>query len=167
MTTSAVMPQPLSELKRPKNEWCYFLLANLDEFARLAWYLVVDNALVDCVMLRAVARLERIPFAESDAQLTYNQARDAVVGEAIAVLNLPQQGYVDAGGCPPEAVGLCELPDLPRLAFLLKLVLLMPENRVARLLNVPSSSVPELIGFAICRLSRRLADSNARATAAA
>ena len=160
MTTSAVLPETRSALTRPMNEWCFFLLENLDEFAKLAWYLVVDTALVECVMVRVLDRLQNIPFSASDRVVTYNQARDTLIGEAIAVLNLTQQGYVETGVRLTGTVGLCDLPDLPRLAFLLKLVLLMPESQVARLLNVPPSSVSELIGCAVYQLSHRLPTSS-------
>jgi hypothetical protein len=159
MTTYAVIPETLPKLRQPKSDWCYFLIEHLNEFAKLAWYLTVDTALVECVMVRTVARLESTPFDDSDTLLTYNQARDVLIGEAIAVLNL-QHGGGDMGETPIETVTLCELPDLPRLAFLLKLVLRMPEGEVAKLLSVPVPSVSELIGFAIFRLSHSLPMSN-------
>jgi hypothetical protein len=62
MSTAALMPEMLPERKRIRRGWCYFLIENLDEFARLAWYLVADVALVECVMVRLVARLEGTPF---------------------------------------------------------------------------------------------------------
>jgi hypothetical protein len=162
MSTAALMPETLPERKRIRRGWCYFLLENLDEFARLAWYLVADVALVECVMVRLVARLEGTPFGGAP---TYDRARDTLINEAIAVLNLPEQGYDEIDGPPVGPVGLCELPDLRRLAFLLNLVPLMPTSRVSRLLNEPASAVSALITRAIFQRGHSLPGSNGMATA--
>ena len=165
MTNSLVMPESVmphthARSERPISDWCYFLIEHLDEFAKLAWYLVADTALVECVMVRTVARLESIPFSASDAVLTYNQTRDMLIGEAIAALDLPPSGCVETDWSSEGPVGLCGLPDLPRLAFLLRLVLRMPQSEVARLLSITSDSLSELISLAILQLSHRLPASS-------
>ena len=71
----------------PKSAWPYFLVLHLDHFATLVCYLVADPTLVECVMTRAVARLESTPFDASDALVTYTQARRTLIEEAMAVLN--------------------------------------------------------------------------------
>jgi hypothetical protein len=136
-------------------DWCYFVLDHLNEFAKLVWYLVADTQMVENVMLRAIVRLESTPFDAPDELLRYKQARDTLIAEAIAVLGLPQSGNVEMTQPPTADVTLCELPHLPRLAFLLKLILRMPESEVARLLSIPSASVTDLIEFAVLRLSYR------------
>jgi hypothetical protein len=166
VATEEVSPNMRPQRELP-NDWCFYLIDHLNEFARLVWYLVADTALVECVMLRAVARLEGTPFDASDSLVNYNQARDTLIGEAIAALNLPLSGDVDAADIAMRPPTLCELPDLPRLAFLLKLVLRMPELDVARLLSVQINSVADLIGFAIFRLSQRLPAAEESAVSAA
>jgi hypothetical protein len=136
-------------------EWCHFVLDHLSDFAKLAWYLVADAQLVENVVLRAIVRLEMTPFDTPDELVRYNQARDTLISEAIAVLGLPEVGDAEMTRPPTSDVTLCELPHLPRLAFLLKLILRMPESEVATLLSIPSASVLELIQFAVLRLSCR------------
>ncbi len=153
MSATLMEASPASEGRM--TEWCYFVLDHLSELAKLAWYLVADTQLVENVMLRAIVRLESTPFDAPDELVRYNQARDTLIAEAIAVLRLPESGNVEMSRPPTADVSLCELPHLPRLAFLLKLILRMPESEVAKLLSVPSASVVELIQFAIVRLSYR------------
>jgi len=136
-------------------EWGYFVLDHLNEFAKLAWYLVADAQMVENVMLRAIVRLESTPFDTPDELVRYNQARNTLIAEAIAVLGLPESGDVEMTRPPTADVTLCDLPHLPRLAFLLKLILRMPESEVAKLLRIPSASVLEMIQFAVIRLSYR------------
>jgi hypothetical protein len=151
MSASVSKVPPSSEGRM--TEWCYFVLDHLNEFAKLAWYLVADTQMVENVMLRAIVRLESTPFDAPDELVRYNQARDTLIAEAIAVLGLPESGNVEMTRPPTADVTLCELPHLPRLAFLLKLILRMPESEVAKLLSIPSASVIELIQFAVLRLS--------------
>jgi hypothetical protein len=153
MSASVSKVSPSSEGRM--TEWCYFVLDHLNEFAKLAWYLVADTQMVENVMLRAIVRLESTPFDAPDELVRYNQARDTLIAEAIAVLGLPESGNVEMTRPPTADVTLCELPHLPRLAFLLKLILRMPESEVAKLLSIPSASVIELIQFAVLRLSYR------------
>jgi hypothetical protein len=136
-------------------EWCYFVLDHLNEFAKLAWYLVADAQLVENVMLRSIVRLESTPYDAPDELVRYNQARDTLIAEAIAVLDILESRNVEMTRPPTADVTLCDLPYLPRLAFLLKLILRMPESEVAKLLSIPSASVLELIQFAVLRLSYR------------
>ena len=73
--------------------------------------------MVECVMMRAVARLESTSFDASDVALTYNKARHALIREAIAVLS-SLQGFVARS----EPARIWDPPDFQRLAFLLKRV---------------------------------------------
>jgi hypothetical protein len=86
------LPQILSnappESEASKNAWCGFLAAHLDYFANLVWYLVADSILVESVMIRATARLKNTPFNTSDAQQNYTQARSALIGEAVSLMNI-------------------------------------------------------------------------------
>jgi hypothetical protein len=115
------VPQTLSDTplqsERPKSAWRSFLIAHLDYFANLVWYLVADAVLVECVIMRAVAQLERTPFEASDISHMYKQMRKALIGEANAVLN-PQRR--SAAGRAPVKLG--NQLDFLRLALLLKQV---------------------------------------------
>jgi hypothetical protein len=155
MAMSATLSEVSPSSDGRMTEWCYFVLDHLNEFAKLAWYLVADTQMVESVMLRAIVRLESTPYDAPDELVRYNQARDTLIAEAIAVLGLPESGNVEMTRPPTADVTLCELPHLPRLAFLLKLILRMPESEVAKLLSVPSASVIDLIQFAVLRLSYR------------
>ena len=89
------LPQILSavppEREGSKNGWGGFLAAHLDYFSNLVSYLVADSMLVEGVMIRAAARLENTLFDASDAQQNYIRARRALIGEAVALLNLPRR----------------------------------------------------------------------------
>ena len=135
--------------------WCLLFLEHLDEFATLAWYLVADNPLVEVTIQRTVAQLEMTPFDASTPLLVYAQAREELITQAIAGLGLgrkrsdeEEQVYL------PSSLG--KLPDLPRLAFILKLVLRSSEIEVARFLDVTPTKVRELVQVAIDRLSLRV-----------
>ena len=145
-TTSA----PLERSRQIK--WCFLFLEHLNEFATLVWYLVADSRLVECVILRTLARLDSIPFDTSFPLLTYNQAYDMLITQAIAVLKLGRDQRYD-GPMFVERAFLCELPDLPRLAFLLELV---SETEVGKFRDVSASLVAELVQYASDRLGRRL-----------
>jgi hypothetical protein len=115
MGISRVLSDTPPESERPKSAWCCFLIAHLDYFANLVWYLVVDPVLLECVMIRALELLESMPLDASETQLTFTQARRALIGEAIIVLS-PLRGSV----ATRRSEKLYDLPDFQRLAFLLK-----------------------------------------------
>ena len=145
ITTSA----PLERSRQ--SEWCFLFLEHLNEFATLVWYLVAESKLVECVILRTLARLDSVPFDTSFPLLTYNQAYDMLITQAIAALNLGHDQRYD-GPMFVERASLCELPDLPRLAFLLELV---SETEVGKFRDVSASLVSELVQYASDRLGRR------------
>jgi hypothetical protein len=110
MATMTSLSPPL-ELSR-QFEWCSLFLAHLNDFATLAWYLVADGKLVECIVMNTLKSLESIPFDASQPRLTYNQARDMLITQGIAALNLEHRGPRSADQSPGG-----ELLDLPRLAF--------------------------------------------------
>jgi hypothetical protein len=132
MATAQASPDARSGWERSTSDWCFYFLEHLNEFARLVWYLVADTALVECVMIRAVTQLEGTPFDASDALLTYNQAHDTLIREAVSVLNLAQKRGLESDETFVGPVNPYELPDISRLAFLLKLVLRIPESGGSR-----------------------------------
>jgi hypothetical protein len=109
MATMTTLSAPL-ELSR-QFEWCSFFLAHLNDFAALAWYLVSDGKLVECIVMNTLKSLESIPFDASQPLLTYNQARGMLITEGIAALNLqnPRAGLDDK-------LPAGDLLDLSRLA---------------------------------------------------
>jgi hypothetical protein len=109
MATMTSLSAPL-ELS-PQFEWCSLFLAHLNDFAALAWYLVSDGKLVECIVMNTLKSLESIPFDASQPLLTYNQARGMLITEGIAALNLehPRAGFDDK-------LPAGELLDLSRLA---------------------------------------------------
>jgi hypothetical protein len=115
MEISGVLSDTLPESERPESAWCRFLIEHLDYFANLVWYLVADPVLLECVMIRALALLESTPFDASETQLTFTQARRALIGEAVTVLSPLRRSLVTR-----RSEKLCDPPDLRRLAFLLK-----------------------------------------------
>jgi hypothetical protein len=135
---------------RDKVGWCLLFLEHLDEFSRLAWYLVADDKLVESVILRTMARLEEMSFDASIPKLVYSQAREVLIQQSIAVLELERE---DEGVPMPPT--LVELPNLVRLAFMLKLILRSSETEVAKFLHVTPSKVGELVQTAIDSLSLR------------
>jgi len=151
MTTSLASSIKTS---RTNPAWYLLFLEHLDEFATLAWYLVADHRLVEEAILRTMAQLDAIPFDSSTPLLSYSQARETLITQAIAGLALGRK--VDEDDAQYEAGSLGELPDLPRLAFMLKLVLRSSEAEVAKFLDVTPSKVRELVQHAIDRLSLRV-----------
>ena len=141
------------ETSRKNPAWCLLFLEHLDEFATLAWYLVADHQLVEVTIQRTLAQLEMTPFDASTPLLPYTQAKEALITQAIAGLGLGRKRSEEAE-CLPSS--LRELPDLPRLAFMLKLVLRSSEIEVARFLDVTPTKVRELVQVAIDRLSLRV-----------
>ena len=130
--------------------WCFLLLEHLDEFATLAWYLVADGKLVENTVARTMAKLDTTPF-ESIPSAAYRQARDFLITQAIAVLSDVRREEDENAFFQPTRLG--RLPDLPRLAFMLRLIIRSSEGEVAKFLNVAPSEVEPLVKYAIDRLS--------------
>jgi DNA-directed RNA polymerase specialized sigma24 family protein len=131
--------------------WCILLLEHLDEFAALAWYLVADGKLVEDTFVRTMAKLDRIAFESSIPALTYSQARDVLITQAIAVLSEARREADE--NCFFQPNSTVRLPDHPRLAFMLRLIIGSSEAEVAKLLGVSPSEVQGLVKYAIDRLS--------------
>ena len=145
------------ESPRSCTRWALLFLDHLEEFARLAWYLVADDVLVESAIKGTMIQLDGIPFDASVPELAYNQAREAIIQQSIAVLHLEDdRGESRAFFMQPT---LGELAALPRLAFMLKLVLRSPDANVAKLLDVTPSRVRELVQDAITSLSLRMPES--------
>ena len=131
--------------------WCFLLLEHLDEFATLAWYLVADGTLVEDIFARTMAKLDIFPFESSIPALAYSQARDVLITQAIAVLSDARREEDESQFFQPSSIG--SLPDLPRLAFMLRLVIRSSETEVAKFLGLSPSEVQGLVTYAIDRLS--------------
>ena len=151
MTTMATFaPIPFSPSPRSAS-WCFLLLEHLDEFATLAWYLVADGRLVENTFSRTLAKLDMIPFEASIPTLAYSQARDVLITQAIAVLSDARREEDEIPFFQPTFLGT--LPDRPRLAFMLRLIIRSSEAEVAKFLDVSPSEVRELVKYAIDRFS--------------
>ena len=149
-TMTSLSTAPIEQSRQ--SEWRSLFLEHLNEFATFVWYLVADGRLVERVILRTLTHLENIPFDTSFPLLAYNQAYDMLITQAIAVLKLGRDQRYD-GPMFVERASHCELPDLPRLAFLLELA---SETEVTKFRDVSASLVSELVQYAIDRLGRRL-----------
>jgi hypothetical protein len=130
--------------------WGIVLLEHLDEFATLAWYLVADGKLVEDTFSRTLAKLDTIPFETSTPALTYSQARDVLIAQAIAVVLDMRIEESKNWSIEPKPIG--RLPDLARLAFMLKLIIRSPEPEIAKYLGESSHEVQPLVEYAIDRL---------------
>jgi DNA-directed RNA polymerase specialized sigma24 family protein len=134
--------------------WCLVLLEHLEEFAKLAWYLVADGGLVEETFTRTMVQLDVTPLDTSVPELAYNQAREVLIAQAIAVLASTRREEEESGSLLPVAMG--ELPDLPRLAFMLRLVVRSSEMEVARFLDISPTKVRELVRHAIDHFSANM-----------
>jgi DNA-directed RNA polymerase specialized sigma24 family protein len=143
--TVSLIPSPGSA------SWCFLLLDHLDEFATLAWYLVADGKLVEDTFTRTMAKLDMTAFESSIPALAYGQARDILIAQAIAVLSDARREEQENQLFQPNSIG--SLPDLPRLAFMLRLIIRSSEVEVAEFIGVSSSEVHGLVKTAIDRLS--------------
>ena len=144
-TSVSFTPSPTSA------SWCFLLLEHLDEFARLVWYLVTDGKLVEDTFARTMAKLDMTAFESSIPALTYRQARDTLITQAIAVLSDARREE-DENQCF-QPCSISSLPDLPRLAFMLRFIVRSSEIEVAKFLGLSSSEVQGLVTYAIDRLS--------------
>jgi hypothetical protein len=131
--------------------WCFLLLEYLDEFATLAWYLVADGKLVEDTFARTMAKLDMTAFESSIPALAYIQARDVLITEAIAVLADARREDDENG--PFQPYSIVTLPDRPRLAFMLRLIIRSSEAEVAKFLDISPFEVQGLVKHAIDRLS--------------
>ena len=131
--------------------WCFLLLEHLDEFATLAWYLVADSKLVEETLVRTIEKLDMTVFESSFTGLAYIQARDVLIAQAIAVLSDARREENENRFFRPESLG--NVPDHPRLAFMLRLIIRSSEAEVAKFLGVSPSEVQGLVKHAIDRLS--------------
>ena len=131
--------------------WCFLLLDHLDEFATLAWYLVADGKLVEDTFARTMAKLDMTAFESSVPALAYSQAREVLITQAIAVLSDARREEDQNRLFQPTSIG--SLPDHPRLAFILRLIIRSSEAEVAKFLGVSPSEVQGLVKHAIDRLS--------------
>ena len=86
MATMTSLSMALFEAPR-QIAWCCLLLEHLNEFATLAWYFVADSQLVECVIRRTLKSLGDLPFDTSQPLLTYDNARNMVIAQAIAALS--------------------------------------------------------------------------------
>jgi hypothetical protein len=130
--------------------WCLLLLEYLDELATLAWYLVADGRLVEETFSRTLAQLDTTPFDASAPLLAYSQAREVLISQALDVLTDSRKA--DEENRILEA-GYGELPDLPRLAFMLRFIIRSPEDEVANFLDVTPLQVRQLVKRAVDHLS--------------
>ena len=137
----------------PKSaSWCFLMLEHLDEFAKLAWYLVADGKLVEDTFARTIVKLDMTAFESSIPALAYSQARDVLITQAITVLSDARREEDDENlFFQSNSIG--SLPDHPRLAFMLRLIIRSSEAEVAKFLGVSPSEVQELVKHAIDRLS--------------
>ena len=131
--------------------WCFLLLEHLDEFATLAWYLVADGKLVEHTFARTMEKLDMIAFESSIPALAYSQAREVLITQAIAVLSDARKEEDENWFSQPNSIG--SMPDLPRLAFLLRFIIRSSEAEVAKFLRVSLSEVQGLVKAAIDRFS--------------
>jgi DNA-directed RNA polymerase specialized sigma24 family protein len=136
----------------PKStSWCFLLLEYLDEFAMLVWYLVADVQLVEDTFARTMAKLDMTGLESSIPALAYSQARNVLITQAIAVLSDARREEDENRFFQSNSIG--SLPDHPRLAFMLRLIIRSSEAEVAKSLGVSPSEVQELVKHAIDRLS--------------
>ena len=135
----------------PKSvSWCFLLLDHLDEFATLVWYLVADGKLVEDTFARTMAKLDMTAFDSSTPALAYSQARDVLITQAIAVLSDVRREEDENRFFQPSSIA--SVPNLPRLAFILRLIIHSSETEVAKFLGLSPSEVQELVTYAIERL---------------
>jgi DNA-directed RNA polymerase specialized sigma24 family protein len=149
----ALLPYELPAI----DAWCVFLLDNLEEFSTLAWYLVDDGTLVEETFARTMAQLDKTPFDPSFPTLAYNQVRKIVITQAIAVVESTCREEEANRNLQSNPLG--GLPDLPRLAFMLRMVIRSSPTEVAEFLRVTPFEVQQLVSFAIDYLCGNLSSS--------
>jgi DNA-directed RNA polymerase specialized sigma subunit len=98
-----------------------------------------------------MAKLDTTAFESSNPALVYSQAREVLISQAIAVLSDARKEEDENRSF--QANSTISLPDYPRLAFMLRLIIRSSEAEVARFLGVSPSEVQELVEHALDRLS--------------
>ena len=98
-----------------------------------------------------MAKLDMTPFESSIPALSYSQARDVLITQAIAVLSDARREEDENQFLRPNSTD--SLPDRPRLAFMLRLIIRSSEAEVSKILGVSPSEVQGLVKHAIDRLS--------------
>jgi hypothetical protein len=137
---SITLPSPAS----PQSAmWSLLLVEHLEEFAKLVWYLVADGNLVDETFSRAIAQLGATPLDVSNTQTPFTHAREVLISQAIKVLASTRREEAENGIF--ISTGPSGPPDLPRLAFMLRLVVHSSETEVAGFLDVSPMSVRALV----------------------
>jgi hypothetical protein len=147
MSDAITLPSPASPQSAT---WCLLLLEHLEEFAKLVWYLVADGNLVDETFSRTMVELGATPLDVSNSKPAYDHAREVLISQAIGVLASTRKEEAEKG--ISMSTGLGGLPDLPRLAFMLRLVVHSSEMEVASLLDVSPMSVRALVGDVVDHL---------------
>ena len=146
------MATSFASVSSPKcASWCLLMLERLDEFAKLAWYLVADGKLVEDTFARTIAKLDMTAFESSIPALAYSQAREVLITQAITVLSDARREEDENRVFQSNSIG--SLPDHPRLAFMLRLIIRLSEAEVAKFLGVSPSEVQGLVKHALDRLS--------------
>jgi len=133
--------------------WAIVLLEHLDEFATLAWYLDADGKLVEDTFSRTLAKLDSISLEASIPELPYRQARDVLIAQAIAVVS--DKCIETSGGWSVEMDSVGGLPDLARLAFILKLIIGSHRAGRSAMVSLSSYRRRRLASRGPARLSRR------------
>ena len=137
--------------------WCQLLLDHLEDFTTLAWFLVADGKLVEETFSRTMAQLDTTSFDATVPLLAYNHARNILITHAIAVLEATRREEEKNRIFDPSP--LSGLPDLPRLAFMLRMVIRSSAREVAEFLSVTPCEARELVSHAINHLSARAPSS--------
>jgi hypothetical protein len=138
------------------NFWHDYLLAHLEEFASMAWYLLADGDLVEELFLRTIVLLDAIPFNGLEPSAS-QQVRTIIASEAVAMIAEARRKEM-AENWNAQLFSVSVLPDLPHLVFVLRFIIRSPEAEVARLLgvelneiqNLVSTAVQSLGGFQLC-----------------
>jgi DNA-directed RNA polymerase specialized sigma24 family protein len=137
--------------------WSQLLLDHLEDFTTLACFLVADGKLVEETFSRTLTQLDTTPFDATTPLLARNQVRKILITQAIAVLEATPREEEKNRIFDPSP--LSELPDLPRLAFMLRMVIRSSATEVADFLGVTPCEARELVSHAINHLSARAPSS--------
>ena len=156
----AAMAKPLSESLDASPEvarWCLLLLDHLEELPTLAWFLVAAGKLVEETFSRTLAQLDTTPFDATAPLHAHNQVRKILITHAIAVLEASRREEEKNRIFDSSPLG--DLPDLPRLAFMLRMVIRSSVTEVAYFLGVMPCEARELVSHAIHHLSAGMPSS--------